>query len=77
VTARAAIHDLDLDRWEEYEDILTDSLWLLGPRANHGMHTPEYWGNFVPQIPYQAMRRFTRRGELVLDPFMGLGTPRS
>jgi DNA methylase. len=68
------IHDLDLKRWKEYEDILTDSLWLLGPRANHGMHTPEYWGNFVPQIPYQAMRRFTRRGELVLDPFAGLGT---
>ncbi len=69
-----AINDLDLERWEEYKDLITDSLWLLGSRANHGMHTPEYWGNFVPQIPYQAMRRFTRRGELVLDPFAGLGT---
>ncbi|MDW8392594.1 MAG: DNA methyltransferase, partial [Oscillochloridaceae bacterium] len=38
------------------------------------MHTAEYWGNFVPQIPYQAMMRFTKRGELVIDPFVGLGT---
>lgn len=69
-----AINDLDLERWEAYADLITDSLWLLGPRANHGVHTPEYWGNFVPQIPYQAMRRFTRQGELVIDPFAGLGT---
>ncbi len=69
-----AINDLDLAHWEAYGDVITDSLWLLGPRANHGTHTPEYWGNFVPQIPYQAMRRFTRPGELVLDPFAGLGT---
>ncbi len=71
---REPINDLDLTRWREYDDILTDSLWLLGKRAHHGAHTPDYWGNFAPQIPYQAMRRFTRQGELVLDPFAGLGT---
>ncbi len=71
---RSTINDLDLARWKAYEDLITDSLWLLGPRANHGMHTSEYWGNFVPQIPYQAIRRFTRPGELVVDPFAGLGT---
>lgn len=69
-----AINDLDLTRWREYDDILTDSLWLLGKRASHGVHTPDYWGNFAPQIPYQAMRRFTRQGELALDVFAGLGT---
>ncbi len=75
MTSRSApIHDLDPERWGEYRDLILESLWLLGPRANHGMHTPEYWGNFAPQIPYQAMRRFTRQGELVIDPFAGLGT---
>lgn len=68
------LNDLDLHRWQEYTDILTDSLWLLGPRDKSGMHTPEYWGNFVPQIPHQAVLRFTKKGELVLDPFLGLGT---
>jgi len=66
--------EIDLTRWQEYDDLITDSLWLLGRRDNDGIHSPEYWGNFVPQIPYQAMRRFTKRGELVIDPFMGLGT---
>ncbi|GIV06913.1 MAG: hypothetical protein KatS3mg017_0115 [Fimbriimonadales bacterium] len=69
-----AMNDLDLTRWREYDDILTESLWLLGPRARDGAHAPDYWGNFAPQIPYQAMRRFTRQGELVLDVFAGLGT---
>lgn len=74
MTAREPINDLNLSGWRDYGDILTDSLWLLGRRDNQGAHTPDYWGNFVPQIPYQAMRRFTRQGELVLDPFAGLGT---
>ena len=65
---------LDLSRWREYEDLITDSLWLLGSRDRTGPHTAEYWGNFVPQIPNQMLRRFTSRGETVLDLFSGLGT---
>jgi DNA modification methylase len=34
----------------------------------------DYHGNFVPQIPYQAMRRFTKQGDVLLDPFLGSGT---
>ncbi|CUU34797.1 MAG: site-specific DNA-methyltransferase [Armatimonadetes bacterium] len=66
--------EIELERWDDHEDIITDSLWLLGKRDSTGMHTAEYWGNFVPQIPYQAMRRFTKPGELVIDPFVGFGT---
>lgn len=66
--------DIDLTKWKEYPDILTDSLWLLGHRDSSGMHTPEYWGNFVPQIATQAILRFTKKGETILDGFLGLGT---
>jgi len=66
--------NIDLTRWKEYPNILTDSLWLLGHRDSSGMHTPEYWGNFVPQIATQAILRFTKKGETVLDGFLGLGT---
>ena len=66
--------DLDLSRWREYEDIITDSLWLLGARDRSGPHSAEYHGNFVPQIPNQIVRRFTTRGETVLDLFSGMGT---
>ena len=68
------VNDINLARWKEYDDIITDSLWLLGHRDNSGMHTPEYWGNFVPQIATQAILRFTKKGETVLDGFLGLGT---
>ncbi len=68
------LNDLDLKNWKKYEEIITDSLWIIPSRDNTGMHTPEYHGNFIPQIPRQAMLRFTKRGDWVLDTFAGLGT---
>jgi hypothetical protein len=68
------INDLNLNRWKEYDDILTDSLWILDKRDNSGAHNGQYWGNFIPQIPNQFLRRYTKQGEWVLDPFLGSGT---
>ncbi len=68
------INDLNLNRWKAYSDIFTDSLWHVERRDNSGVHTAGYWGNFIPQIPYQMMQRYTRQGEWVLDTFAGLGT---
>lgn len=68
------LNDIDLNKWKEYRDIITDSLWLIGSRDQSGMHTAELHGNFIPQIPHQAMLRYTKRGELVLDTFSGSGT---
>jgi DNA modification methylase len=68
------LNDLDLDHWREYSDIITDSLWLIPERDRSGAHLADYHGNFIPQIPYQAMRRYTRQGDLVLDAFLGSGT---
>ena len=28
----AGINDLNLKNWKEYDDILTDSLWVMGER---------------------------------------------
>jgi DNA modification methylase len=69
-----AINDINLNRWKEYDDIQTDSLWLIERRDSSGVHTAGYWGNFVPQIPYQMMKRYTKKGEWVLDTFAGSGT---
>ncbi len=70
----AAINEIDLNRWKAYDDILTDSLWLIERRDSSGAHSADYWGNFIPQIPNQLMRRYTRRGDWVIDPFAGSGT---
>jgi DNA modification methylase len=69
-----AINEINLNRWKEYEDIYTDSLWLVNRRDSTGAHSAGYWGNFIPQIPHQMMRRYTRTGDWVLDPFAGSGT---
>jgi hypothetical protein len=68
------VNDINLNRWQAYDDILTDSLWLFERRDNSGVHSAGYWGNFIPQIPYQMLRRYTRPGEWVLDTFAGAGT---
>ena len=69
-----SVNDINLNRWKEYENILTDSLWLMDRRDGSGGHSAWYWGNFVPQIPQQLMLRYTKAGEWVLDPFAGSGT---
>lgn len=66
--------DINLCRWQEYDDLWTDSLWHIERRDRTGQHSGHYWGNFVPQIPHQLMRRFSKAGEWVLDPFLGSGT---
>lgn len=68
------INDINLNRWKEYEDIITDSLWVINRRDNSGAHNAGYWGNFIPQIPNQFLRRYTKQGEWVLDTFLGSGT---
>jgi DNA modification methylase len=73
-TKHNKINDLNLNRWKEYDDIITDSLWILNKRDNSGVHHAGYWGNFIPQIPNQLLRRYTKKGEWILDPFLGSGT---
>ena len=68
------INDINLRRWQEYDDVWTDSLWVMGRRDSSGAHKGWYWGNFVPQIPRQMMLRYTKAGDWVLDGFVGSGT---
>ncbi len=70
----APLNDINLNRWKAYDDIQTDSLWLINRRDSTGVHSAGYWGNFVPQIPQQMIKRYTKKGELVLDTFVGSGT---
>lgn len=66
-------NDLDLANWRDI-DILTDDLWLFDSRDKSGKHKNIYHGNFIPQIPYQLISRYTRADDVVLDAFCGSGT---
>uniref|UniRef100_A0A7C4YAX6 Methyltransferase n=1 Tax=candidate division WOR-3 bacterium TaxID=2052148 RepID=A0A7C4YAX6_UNCW3 len=68
------VNDINLLRWKEYGEVITDSLWILDKRDTSGAHLGWYWGNFIPQIPHQMMLRYTKKGEWVLDTFVGSGT---
>jgi len=68
------VNDINILRWKEYTDIITDSLWIIDRRDSSGAHLGWYWGNFIPQIPHQLMLRYSKRREWVLDPFVGSGT---
>ena len=70
----AKYNDIDKKNWREYSDIITDSLWHIGRRDKSGAHDGSYHGNFVPQIPHQLFARYTKRGDWILDAFMGSGT---
>jgi 16S rRNA G966 N2-methylase RsmD len=73
-TKTSKINDINLARWKEYDEIITDSLWIFDKRDTSGVHLGWYWGNFIPQIPRQIMLRYTKKGDWVLDAFVGSGT---
>jgi len=66
-------NDLNLDNWKESE-ILTDSLWIIPERDKTGKHSGFYHGNFIPQVPRQLILRYTKKDDIVFDPFIGSGT---
>ncbi len=66
-------NDLDMRQWQHL-DIDVNSLWLIDGRDRSGKHKNVYHGNFIPQIPNQLIRRYTKENETVLDIFMGSGT---
>lgn len=70
----AKYNDINMKLWHNYGDISTDSLWIIDKRDNSGMHSGHYHGNFIPQIPHQLFSRYTKKGDWILDPFMGSGT---
>lgn len=63
----------EMEEWREI-DINVDSLWLVSERGKDGKHKNIYHGNFIPQIPNQLIRRYTREGDTVLELFTGSGT---
>ncbi|MBP5229776.1 MAG: site-specific DNA-methyltransferase [Bacteroidales bacterium] len=61
------------DNWRE-TDLNVDSLWIISERGKSGKHTNVYHGNFIPQIPNQLIRRYSKEKDTVLELFSGSGT---
>ena len=55
-------------------ETFTNEFWTSAQRACHSLHEISYRACFKPQLPAFFIRRLTRRGDVVYDPFMGRGT---
>lgn len=66
-------NDIDLKNWKNSE-VWTDSLWIIPERDKSGKHQGGYHGNFVPQIPHQMILRYSKKDDVIFDPFSGSGT---
>ena len=64
----------DLRKFLERYEVHIDSLWIIPKRDNSGSLKELHHGEFIPQVPRQAILRFTKPYELVVDPFVGYGT---
>jgi len=63
----------DEEDWKT-TDLNVDTLWLIDKRDNSGKHENNYHGNFIPQIPNQLIRRYTKKNDTVMELFTGSGT---
>ena len=75
------MNDIDYKKFKKYENITTCGLWITKGSKHHiirdrGIKNPmkDYHGLFIPEIPYQMILRYTKKGEWVWDCFAGSGT---
>ena len=82
---KSRINDIDLKNWRDYlGDITTNALWISNLKSKLIFNIPKrgflpspannFHGVFIPEIPYQFIKRFTKKGEIVWDCFGGSGT---
>ena len=53
---------------------LINEFWTAGQRQAHSIHEVSYRACFKPQLPEFFIKRLTKPGDAVYDPFMGRGT---
>ena len=67
-------NDIKLKDWRNYKHLETGTLWNFASRDNTNGHSYDYHGNYIPQIATQLFERFTKKGDVILDMFLGSGT---
>jgi hypothetical protein len=68
-------HPKRIKSWEPTDFRLENTtVWSFKQRGNWATHDGRYRGNWSPYIPRNLILRYTKPGDLVLDPFVGGGT---
>lgn len=58
---------------DSFEKEIT-TVWSFPERGDWATHNPKFRGNFAPQIARNVMLRYSKVGDIVLDPMVGGGT---
>ena len=62
-------------KWEpDNFDLEMNTVWSFPERGNWATHDAKYRGNWSPYIPRNLLLRYSSKGDLVLDQFVGGGT---
>lgn len=66
-----------IDKWqptsEEFK-LPSTTIWSFPKRGTWAVHQSDYRGNWSPQVPRVLILKYTKEGDMVLDPFVGGGT---
>ncbi|MEM2025311.1 MAG: DNA methyltransferase [Desulfurococcaceae archaeon] len=71
------LEPIDVKRLKPSTKELTDTsttVWSFPRRGSWATHRGDYRGNWAPQIPRALIEKYSRPGEVVLDPMVGSGT---
>ena len=52
----------------------TTTVWDFPRRGSWAVHKGDFRGNWPPQLVRNLIQKYTREGDLIVDPFMGGGT---
>ena len=64
-----------ITEWEpEGFQLETTTIWDFPRRGSWGVHRGDYRGNWPPQLVRNLIQWYSRKGDLIVDPFMGGGT---
>ena len=66
--------EVDCDGRGVRVETFTNEFWTSKQRAGHSLHEISYRACFKPQLVDFFIRRLTKPGDVVYDPFMGRGT---
>jgi len=50
------------------------TVWSFPIRGDWATHSPSYRGNFAPQVARNLILKYSKKGDLVIDPMVGSGT---
>ncbi len=66
---------MKIKKWEPEEfELEMNTVWSFPKRGKWATHDAKYRGNWSPYIPRNIILRYSKEGDLILDPFVGGGT---